>query len=102
MKNILFSLSILSITVAGARSNYPFTKMADSVDNYFGRNITDHYRWIEHLEDSAVRKWFKQQGELSHSILKNISGRDALFNEFVALDKMQSTSYSDMVLIDSI
>jgi prolyl oligopeptidase len=102
MKNILLQLSIFFVTVASAQWNYPPTKMADSVDNYFGRNITDHYRWMEHTEDSSVQSWFKQQGEYSNSILKNISGRDGLFNEFVALDKMQSTSYSDIVLIDSI
>ncbi|HZZ74344.1 MAG TPA: hypothetical protein VFE04_00380, partial [Puia sp.] len=57
---------------------------------------------MEHTEDSSVQAWFTQQGKYSHDILKNISGRDSLFMKFVALDKLQSTSYQGMVLIDSI
>ncbi len=103
MRNILTFILFLFVTSAvQAQWNYPPTKMADSVDNYFGKTITDHYRWMEHTEDSSVQDWFKQQGKYSHDILKNISGRDSLFMNFVALDKLQSTSYQGMVLVDSI
>ncbi len=102
MRNIL---GLIFILFAGssvkAQWNYPPTKMEDSINNYFGKTITDHYRWLEHIDDKSVQDWFKEQGEFSHNILKNISGRDSLFNQFVALDKLQSTSYSGMVLIDS-
>ena len=84
-----------------AQWNYPPTKMEDSVNIYFGKTITDHYRWMEHIDDKSVQEWFKQQAAFSSGILKKISGRDSLFNEFIALDKLQSTSYSGMVLIDS-
>src|ERR1700722_18378892 len=103
MKNVLMFICMFLVTsVVHAQWNYPPTKMADSVDNYFGKIITDHYRWMEHTEDSAVQDWFKQQAKYSHDILKNISGRDSLFIKFVALDKLQSTSYQGMVLVDSI
>ncbi|HTB25797.1 MAG TPA: prolyl oligopeptidase family serine peptidase [Puia sp.] len=102
MRNIL-SLIIILFTgsTVHAQWNYPSTKMEDSINNYFGKIITDHYRWMEHLDDKSVQDWFKQQAEFSHNILKDISGRDSLFNQFVALDKLQSTSYSGMILIDS-
>src|SRR5450755_2054810 len=102
MRNILTLIFIFSIgSAAHAQWNYPPTKMVDSVDNYFGKTITDHYRWMEHIDDKSVQDWFKQQAAFSQGILKNISGRDSLFNEFVDLDKLQTTSYSAMVLIDS-
>jgi prolyl oligopeptidase len=102
MKNILSLVFLLIIGLATqGQWSYPATKMVDSTDIYFGKPITDHYRWMEHLDDNSVQEWFKQQAEYSHSILKNISGRDSLLNEFIALDKLQTTSYSGMVLIDS-
>jgi prolyl oligopeptidase len=98
-------LILIFIPFAGsnvnAQWNYPPTKMEDSINNYFGKTITDHYRWMEHIDDKTVQDWFKQQAAFSSGILKKISGRDSLFNEFVALDKLKSTSYSAMVLIDS-
>ncbi len=102
MRIILF---LIFIPFAGSNVNaqwkYPPTKMEDSINIYFGKTITDHYRWMEHIDDKSVQDWFKQQAAFSSGILKNISGRDSLFNEFIALDKLQSTSYSGMVLIDS-
>ena len=103
MRNILSLIFILFTgSSVKAQWNYPSTKMEDSINNYFGKTITDHYRWMEHIDDKSVQDWFKKQGEFSRNILKNISGRDSLFNQFVALDKLQSTSYSGMVLIDSL
>jgi len=102
MKKILTAIPIFFVTFsAKAQWNYPPTKIVDSVTNYFGQIITDHYGWMEHIDDSSVQNWFKKQGEYSKSILKNISGRDSLFNDFVALDKLQSTTYSSIILIDS-
>lgn len=99
MTGLLFVLFMGSTVYA--QWKYPPTKMEDSINNYFGKTITDHYRWMEHIDDKSVQDWFTQQAAFSSGILKKIAGRDSLFNEFVALDKLQSTSYSGMVLIDS-
>ena len=102
MKKTFASITIFFIAFSiNAQWNYPITKSVDSTDNYFGQTITDHYRWMEHLNDSSVQNWFKKQGEYSNNILKNISGRAGLFNEFVELDKLQSSTYSNIILVDS-
>ena len=56
MRNILSLIFILFTGSAEhAQWNYPPTKMEDSIDNYFGKTITDHYRWMEHIDDKSVQ-----------------------------------------------
>jgi prolyl oligopeptidase len=61
----------------------------DSSNTYFGVNYKDPYRWLENFKDSAVVIWFRQQADLSNSILNKISGRDELIAEWKMLDKLQ-------------
>ncbi len=72
-----------------AQYNYPATKIVDSSNTYFGVNYKDPYRWLENFKDSAVVIWFRQQADLSNSILNKISGRDELIAEWRMLDKLQ-------------
>ncbi|HEY4874909.1 MAG TPA: prolyl oligopeptidase family serine peptidase [Puia sp.] len=72
-----------------AQYNYPATKTVDSSNTYFGVNYKDPYRWLENFKDSAVVIWFRQQADLSNSILNKISGRDELIAEWKMLDKLQ-------------
>jgi protease II len=72
-----------------AQYNYPATKTVDGSNTYFGVNYKDSYRWLQNFKDSAVVIWFRQQADLSNSILNKISGRDELIAEWKMLDKLQ-------------
>ena len=88
-KTIAISVVIGFCFSSFAQYNYPATKTVDSSNMYFGVTYNDPYRWLENFKDSAVVGWFKQQADLSNSILNKISGRDELIAEWKMLDKLQ-------------
>lgn len=75
-----------------AQWNYPTTKTVDSSDTYFGVSYKDPYRWLENFKDTIVVTWFKEQADLSNSLLNKLSGRDELIAEWKMLDKLQPPS----------
>jgi prolyl oligopeptidase len=88
-KCITLSMAICCFLLSFAQYKYPATKTVDSSDTYFGVTYKDPYRWLENFKDSEVVSWFKQQADLSNSILNKISGRDELIAEWKMLDKLQ-------------
>jgi prolyl oligopeptidase len=80
--------------------NYPPTKTVDASDTYFGKTYDDPYRWLEDLKDTNVQSWFKAQAELTDGLLAKIPGRDALVQEWTALDKLKPASYSSIMYED--
>jgi len=66
----------------------------EAEDTYFGKTYKDPYRWLENLKDKEVEAWFKAQGEVTDGLLGKIPGRDALVDEWMALDKLKPASYS--------
>jgi prolyl oligopeptidase len=81
---------------AFAQWNYPATRTVDSADTYFGTVIQDPYRWLESLKEKDVKTWFKEQADLTDGILAKIPGRDALAQEWMALDRWQPANYSSI------
>jgi prolyl oligopeptidase len=97
MKKFLFLvLSLLFVVSGHAQWNYPPTKTVDASDTYFGITYYDPYRWLENLKDPEVESWFKAQARLTDDQLVKIPGRDALVQEWLALDKLRPQVYSDI------
>jgi len=95
MKRFLFLiLSVLVPMSSLAQWNYPPTKVVDVSDSYFGKTYPDPYRWLENLKDKDVEVWFKAQAKLTDDLLAKIPGRDALVQEWMALDKLKPAAYS--------
>ena len=59
---------------------YPSTCIEDQVDNFFGVEVRDPYRWLEAdiREDKRVAEWVNAQNEVSFAYLKSLRGRDAI------------------------
>ena len=89
-----FVLPILVAMPCHAQLNYPPTKTVDASDTYFGKTYNDPYRWLENMKDKDVEAWFKAQAELTDGLLAKIPGRDALAQEWLALDKLKPADYS--------
>jgi prolyl oligopeptidase len=95
MKGFLFLvLPVLVAMRCHGQLNYPPTKTVDASDTYFGKTYDDPYRWLENLKDKDVEAWFKAQAELTDGLLAKIPGRDALVQEWMALDKLKPAVYS--------
>ena len=97
MKRSAFLLfSILAYTACHAEWQYPPTKTVQVEDTYFGKTYKDPYRWLEDLKDKDVEAWFKAQADLSDGLLAKIPARDALVDEWMALDKLKPANYSSI------
>jgi len=89
-------LMLAILAHAPARWSYPATKTTSASDIYFGKSYRDPYRWLENLKDKDVEAWFKAQAQLTDSLLAKIPARDALANEWMALDKLKPATYAQI------
>lgn len=58
--------------------NYPETVKKPVVDNYFGTDVTDNYRWLEDDRSEETEAWVKTQNEVTFDYLNKIPYRDQI------------------------
>lgn len=95
-KFLCLVLPLLAALSGQAQWNYPPTKTVDASDTYFGKAYLDPFRWLEDLKDKDTEAWFKAQADLTDGLLAKIPGRDALVQEWLALDKLKPAAYSEI------
>ena len=59
-------------------SNYPKTKIVDTITHFFGTDIKDPYRWLEDDQSLETKTWVKAQNEITFGYLGNIPYREEL------------------------
>ena len=79
------ALSALALTL-------PQTPKRPVVDTYFGKAVTDDYRWLEDMTSPETKDWFKAQADYSNNVLAQIPGRDALIKTFEQYDALKSAT----------
>lgn len=57
---------------------YPQAKTEDVVDNYFGTEVADPYRWLEDDNSEETAKWVDAENEVTKSYLDKIPFRNAM------------------------
>ena len=83
------ALALLASTAAAAQtapSAPPVAPVKPVQNTYFGTTVTDPYRWMENLDDPAVKSWFRGQADYTSSVLARIPGRAALLARIHQLD----------------
>lgn len=55
---------------------YPDTKKDSRIDNYFGTNIADPYRWLENDTSAETAAWVKAENKVTQNYLSQIPYRD--------------------------
>ncbi|GAA4892414.1 prolyl oligopeptidase family serine peptidase [Flaviramulus aquimarinus] len=87
MKRALISLFTLIIILVSHETNaekkplsvdYPKTKTLDTIDNYFGVEVKDPYRWLEDDKSEETAAWVKVQNKATFSYLDHIPFRNDL------------------------
>ena len=58
--------------------NYPETRKDNTVDNYFGNEVADPYRWLEDDLSEETAAWVRKQNKVTFNYLKQIPFRDAI------------------------
>lgn len=64
---------------------YPPTEKGDVVDDYFGVEVADPYRWLEVDTAARVEEWVDAQNEVTFSYLHAIPFRDDILNRYEQL-----------------
>lgn len=103
-KTMLLCLTILFLvqcTTKITQEKPPLAQVKPVEDVYFGKKITDPYRYMEDLQDSVVQNWIKSQADYSRSVLNSIQGRQSLIDKMREFDQRKSSSISYLNITDN-
>ena len=64
---------------------YHQTKKVDTVDTYFGTDVSDPYRWLEDDMSEETGNWVKAQNEVTYGYLDTIPFREELKERLTSL-----------------
>ncbi len=87
MNKIIISLALFAVLMSACNTpeatkkesiNYPITTKIDQVDNYFGTQVADPYRWLEDDNAEETKAWVKAQNEVTFAYLNNISAKQKI------------------------
>jgi prolyl oligopeptidase len=89
---LVLSVALVSISCStqpkqAAVGPYPVTAKVDTIDNYFGTEVKDPYRWLENDTATATANWVTDQNKVTFGYLSNIPFRDAVRKR---LDELQN------------
>lgn len=71
---------------------YPKTEKGSVVDEYFGTQVADPYRWLEDDRSEQTAKWIKTQNDLTFNYLQNIPYREELKQQLEKLWNYEKVS----------
>jgi len=92
----LLAMSALTSCNRGpGKPDYPETKKVDTVDTYYGTEVSDPYRWLEDDDSEETREWVEAQVEVTNNYLEQIPFRDEIRERLTELwnYEKQSTPY---------
>jgi prolyl oligopeptidase len=104
IKTMALSLSILLMVQCATKQTPekpPLAEVKPVEDTYFGKKISDPYRYMENLQDPVVQKWFKSQTDYSRLVLNSISGRQSLIDKMRDLDERKSSTISHLSITEN-
>jgi len=67
------------------RPAYPPTRTDDVIDELYGEQIADPYRWLEDGDSDDVRRWTAAQNALTEGYLAGVDARSAIQRRLAAL-----------------
>ena len=81
----LISANILQAQQSNMTEKYPKTKKVDTVDTYFGKKVTDPYRWLEDDRSAETEAWVKAENKVTFRYLDKIPYREDFKNRLTKL-----------------
>jgi len=71
-------MSSTNTTPVAKTLTYPVTQKGDVVDEYFGTQVADPYRWLEDDMSADTADWVKAQNKTTHGYLNQIPYREKI------------------------
>jgi prolyl oligopeptidase len=87
MSAALHAKRVFAQSSAPAPASPPVAPVQVVIDEYFGTEVLDPYRYMEKLGTPEVQQWFKQQDDYTRSILSQIPRRTALLARIKQFDQ---------------
>ncbi|MCB8994291.1 MAG: S9 family peptidase [Bacteroidales bacterium] len=79
MRKLMISvLTILSVSCSNNRIQYPVAHKGDTVDNYFGTEVADPYRWLEDDMSQETAEWVAAENKVTEEYLSKIPYREKI------------------------
>jgi prolyl oligopeptidase len=82
-----------AVDASSASITYPPTPRASSVDSYYGTVVPDPYRWMERVDDAAVKHWVSLETNFGSGILADLPRREFFKSTILSL-KTQPVVYA--------
>jgi prolyl oligopeptidase len=82
---LVASAMVISISCDRSKVDYPETRKGDVVDNYFGVEVADPYRWFEDDKSEEVANWVEAQNAVTNAYFSEIPYREALKNRLAEI-----------------
>ncbi len=96
-KVLIIALSTLGMAACNNdmkenKIQYPETHKGDVVDNYFGTEVADPYRWLEDDRSEETKKWVIAENKVTNDYLSKIPFRDKIHNRLEKLWNYEKVS----------
>jgi len=66
------------MTTNAQEITYPTTKKVEQIDEYFGIEVEDPYRWLEASDNPETKSWIETQNDITNTYLANIPYREKI------------------------
>ncbi|UPZ18000.1 prolyl oligopeptidase family serine peptidase [Flavobacterium humidisoli] len=86
----LFQIIIFSFFVNSLIAQKDILPEKQFTENFFGRTLSDPYRYMENPKDTLVQQWFKYNSYKTRSILNGISGRKEIVDKLIEIENRKS------------
>ena len=73
----------------GRAMEYPKARASDQVDDYFGTEVRDPYRWMEDVDSAEVKTWVDAENRLTRGYLDDVAGREKMHSRLMDLTNFE-------------
>ncbi len=88
---IISAMAVLATPVCSQKPNYPSTARCDTVDEYFGTQVPDPYRWLEDDTSEATAAWVAAENAVTNEYLSRLPRRRQLLDRLREVSNYEKT-----------
>ncbi len=101
MFRTIFLIPLIAVITAGcshSSERSPATEKKPVTDVFYGIKVTDDYRWLDNLNDPAVRAWNDAQNAYSRAYFNGVGALKPIQDRMKEIVSAEPPSYSGLIL----